>query len=79
MTTTLMPSTSKGKKDEEPLILIMIVGVIITVLVTPLVCGLTFNKVTQKCNFLASGLVVLVGVGLMTYSGIKLNKRKDDY
>lgn len=83
MATTLMPSTSndknEDKKKEEPLIGIMILGVLITVFGAPLVCGLTLNKLTQKCNLFASGIVVLVGVGLMTYAGIKLNKKKDDY
>lgn len=79
MTTTLMPSTSKGKKDEEPLILIMILGVVFFIL-GMVWCIVKYNRIENKCEMVHVSLIFFViGIALVTYAGIKLNNRKDEY
>lgn len=78
--TTIMPSATKNKDNEDNvLILMMITGVLIIIIGTPVVYFATnANENTRQYNTILSGMPFLVGVGMMIYAGINLNKGRDD-
>lgn len=77
--TTMMPATTtKNDNEDIILILIMIVGVCFIMLGIGW-CIVKYDNIERKCEMVhVSIILIIIGIGLMTYGGININKKKDE-